>query len=107
MAGELRKGFAGGAVSVPAPAGPGPAPGPHLDHYAPAEQGVLLRPEVHDGATLMAVGIAGHEAAHAIQDADKHPLLAARTFIVLAATCGSLIGMLLFVGGFLVVESLL
>src|SRR5687768_1785139 len=82
-------------------------PGQHLDHYAPAEQGVLLRPEVHDGATLMAVGIAGHEAAHAIQDADRHPLLAARTFIVLAATCGSLIGMLLFVGGFLVVESFL
>ena len=82
-------------------------PGQHLDHYAPAEQGVLLRPEVHDGATLTAVGIAGHEAAHAIQDADKHPLLAARTFIVLAATCGSLIGMLLFVGGFLLLESFL
>ena len=82
-------------------------PGQHLDHYSPAEQGLLLRPEVHDGATLMAVGIAGHEAGHAIQDADRHPLLAARTFIVLAATCGSLIGMLLFVGGFLVVESFL
>ena len=81
--------------------------GQHLDHYAPDEQGVLLRPEVHDGANLMAVGIAGHEAAHAIQDADRHPLLAARTAIVLAATCGSLIGMLLFVGGFLVVESIL
>lgn len=81
--------------------------GQHLDHYAPAEQGVLLRPEVHDGANLMAVGIAGHETGHAVQDADRHPFLAARTFIVLAATCGSLIGMLLFVGGFLVVESML
>jgi uncharacterized protein len=81
--------------------------GQHLDHYAPAEQGVLLRPEVHDGANLMAVGIAGHEAAHAIQDADRHSLLGARTFIVLAATCGSLVGILLFVGGFVVVESML
>ena len=81
--------------------------GQHLDHYAPDEQGVLLRPEVHDGANLMAVGIAGHETGHAIQDADRHPLLATRTAIVLAATCGSLVGMLLFVGGFLVVESIL
>jgi len=81
--------------------------GQHLDHYSPAEQGLLLRPEVHDGPNLMAVGIAAHEAGHALQDADKHPLLAARTAIVLAATCGSLLGMILFVGGFLVVESYL
>src|SRR5262245_2731044 len=82
-------------------------PGQHLDHYSPAEQGILLRPEVHGGANLMAVGIAAHETGHAIQDADKHPYLAARTTIVLAATCGSLLGMILFVGGFLVVEAFL
>ena len=81
--------------------------GQHLDHYSPAEQGVLLRPEVHDGANLMAVGIAAHETGHAIQDADRHPFLPAHTAIVLAATCGSLIGMILFVGGFLVVSSFL
>jgi len=82
-------------------------PGQHLDHYSPAEQGVLLRPEVHDGRNLMAVGIAAHETGHAIQDADKHPMLAARTAIVLAATCGSLTGMILFVGGFLIWEEIL
>jgi Zn-dependent membrane protease YugP len=82
-------------------------PGQHLDHYSPAEQGLLLRPEVHDGANLMAVGIAAHESGHAIQDADRSPLLPVRTAIVLAATCGSLIGMILFVGGFLVVSSFL
>jgi Predicted Zn-dependent protease len=82
-------------------------PGQHLDHYSPAEQGVLLRPEVHDGPNLMAVGIAAHETGHALQDADRHPLLAARTTIVLAATCGSLLGMILFIGGFLVVEAFL
>ena len=81
--------------------------GQHLDHYSPAEQGLLLRPEVHDGQNLMAVGIAAHETGHAIQDADKSPLLPVRTAIVLAATCGSLIGMILFVGGFLVVSSFL
>jgi len=81
--------------------------GQHLDHYAPDEQGVLLRTEVHDGTNLMAVGIAAHETGHAVQDADKDPRLAVRTTIVLASTCGSLIGMILFVGGFLVVESIL
>jgi uncharacterized protein len=81
--------------------------GQHLDHYAPDEQGVLLRTEVHDGRNLMAIGIAAHETGHAAQDADKHPWLAARTSIVLAATCGSLLGMILFVGGFVVVEAFL
>jgi len=82
-------------------------PGQHMDHYSPAEQGILLRPEVHDGRNLMAIGIAAHETGHAIQDADKHPMLAARTTIVLLATFGSLLGMILFIGGFLVVESIL
>jgi len=82
-------------------------PGQHLDLYSPAEQGVLLRPEVHDGRNLMAVGIAAHETGHAIQDADKHPMLPARTFIVLASTCGSLMGMILLVGGILIWEELL
>jgi Zn-dependent membrane protease YugP len=82
-------------------------PGQHMDHYSPAEQGVLLRPEVHDGRNLTAIGIAAHETGHAIQDADKHPLLAARTAIVLLATFGSLMGMILFVGGFLIVEQIL
>jgi Zn-dependent membrane protease YugP len=81
--------------------------GQHMDHYSPAEQGILLRPEVHDGANLMAIGIAAHETGHAIQDADRHPMLPAHTFIVLAATCGSLIGMIIFIGGFLVVSSFL
>lgn len=81
--------------------------GQHLDHYSPAEQGLLLRPQIHDGANLLAVGIAAHEAGHAVQDSFKHPFLAAHTFIVLAATCGSLLGMILFVGGFLVLSPFL
>jgi uncharacterized protein len=82
-------------------------PGQLLDHYSPAEKGLFLRPEVHDGRTLMAVGIAGHEAGHALQDAANHPLLPARTAIVLAAMCGGLTGLILFVGGFILVESIL
>jgi uncharacterized protein len=83
------------------------ATGQQLDHYAPNEKGILLRPEVYNGRSLAAVGIAGHETGHAIQDAARHPLLPARTWIVLSATCGSLIGLIMFVGGFLIVESIL
>ena len=83
------------------------ATGQQLDHYSPAEKGILLRPEVYDGRTLAAVGIAGHETGHAIQEATGHPLLAARTYIVLSATCGSLIGLIMLIGGFLLVESFL
>jgi Zn-dependent membrane protease YugP len=100
-AGAVLNGAGVGAVFVEDVAGT------HMDHYAPAEQGVLLRTEVHDGANLMAVGIAAHETGHAVQDADKHPWLPARTAIVLASTCGSLIGMILLVGGLVLVESFL
>src|SRR5262249_31012425 len=73
------------------------ATGQQLDHYSPAEKGLQLRPEIYSGRTLAAVGIAAHETGHALQDADGHPLLAARTAIVLSATCGSLIGLILLI----------
>ena len=83
------------------------ATGQQLDHYSPAEKGILLTPEVYDGRTIAAVAIAAHETGHALQEVDGHPLLPARTYIVMSATCGSLIGLIMLVGGFLVVESFL
>jgi Zn-dependent membrane protease YugP len=83
------------------------ATGQQLDHYSPAEKGIQLRPEIYSGRSLAAVGIAGHETGHALQDAAGHPLLPARTAIVLSATCGSLIGLILLIGGFLLVERIL
>lgn len=78
-----------------------------MNHYSPAEKGVQLRSEVYSGRSLKAVGIAAHETGHALQDAAGHPLLAARTAIVLSTTCGSLIGLILLVGGLILFESIL
>jgi uncharacterized protein len=82
-------------------------PGQLLDHYSPQEKGLLLRSEVYDGRSVAAVGIAAHEIGHALQDAAGHPLLPARTAIVLLSTFGSLLGMILMAGGLLVVEEIL
>jgi|GEM_PF-522957 len=83
------------------------APGQQLDHYSPAEKGILLRPEVYNGRTITAVAIAGHETGHAIQDATGHRFLPARTHIIMYTTFASLIGLIMLVGGFLIVESIL
>ena len=83
------------------------APGQQLDHYSPAEKGILLRPEVYNGRTIAAVAVAGHETGHAIQDATGHKFLPARTHIVTLSTCGALIGLIMLIGGFLIVESVL
>ncbi len=59
------------------------------DHYVPG-QGILnLSPGVYARRSLAAVGIAAHEAGHAIQDAYRYPLLGVRNLLVPAAGLGS------------------
>src|SRR5438309_469520 len=61
------------------------------DHYVPGERVLRLSPEVYAGRSLAALGIAAHEAGHAIQDARRYPLLVARNALVpLASVGGSL-----------------
>ena len=40
------------------------------DHYNPATRSLGLSPDVHDRASIAAVGVACHEAGHAIQHAN-------------------------------------
>jgi Zn-dependent membrane protease YugP len=82
-------------------------PGQLLDHYSPQEKGLLLRTDVYEGRSVAAVGIAAHEIGHALQDADGYKWLQARTAVVLLATFGSLIGMILMAGGLILVEEIL
>ena len=72
----------------------------HLsDHYDPSAKVLRLSGEVFHGQTLSAVGIAAHEAGHAIQDAVGYIPLVVRNLAVPVAGFGSSIGMgLLFVG---------
>jgi Zn-dependent membrane protease YugP len=76
-------------------------PGQLSDHYDPRAKVLRLSEEVYHGRSLAAVGIAAHEAGHAIQDAVGYLPLAIRNFAVPAASFGSSAGMLLVILGVL------
>ena len=58
------------------------------DHYDPRSRVVRLSPEVHDGRTLSALGIAAHEVGHALQQATAYAPLAIRNNLVPLASVG-------------------
>jgi len=69
------------------------------DHYDPVHKVLRLSPDVYEGRSLAALGIAAHEAGHALQDASGYPLLKLRNGIVpLAAWGGNLSWILIFAG---------
>jgi uncharacterized protein len=62
----------------------------HLsDHYDPTAKVLRLSPEVYSGRSMSAVGVACHEAGHALQDASRYPLLVMRNAAVPIANFGS------------------
>jgi len=64
-------------------------PGQLTDHYDPREKVLRLSQEVYESRTLAAVGIAGHEAGHAIQHAQEYAPLLVRNAAVPMAGFGS------------------
>ena len=78
----------------------------HLsDHYDPSRKVVRLSPAVYGNASAASVGIAAHEAGHAIQDAVRYTPLVLRGLAVPLASFGSNMAFILFFIG-LVVQSL-
>jgi Zn-dependent membrane protease YugP len=69
------------------------------DHYDPRHKVLRLSPDVYQGYSLAAVGIAAHEAGHAIQDARGYIPLVVRNAAVPLAGFGSNIGVLLIILG--------
>ena len=64
--------------------------GKHLgDHYDPSSRVIRLSPEVYDGATVAAAGIAAHECGHAIQHQTHYAPLVLRTRIAPVVNVGS------------------
>ena len=59
------------------------------DHYDPAHKVLRLSPEVYDALSLSAIGVACHEAGHAIQHARAYAPLALRSALVPLAQFGS------------------
>jgi Zn-dependent membrane protease YugP len=76
-------------------------PGHLSDHYDPRAKVLRLSNDVYHGRSLTSVGIAAHEAGHAIQDAVGYLPLVVRNFAVPAASFGSGAGMVLLVLGVL------
>lgn len=64
------------------------------DHYNPANRSLGLSPDVHDRASIAAVGVACHEAGHAIQHAKAYAPLQLRSALVPTASFGSNFGYL-------------
>lgn len=78
-----------------------PVQGHMSDHYDPRDKVLRLSSDVFHGRTLTAVGIAAHEAGHAIQDGVGYMPLIIRNFAVPAANFGSGAGGILMLLGVL------
>jgi Zn-dependent membrane protease YugP len=74
-------------------------PGQLSDHYDPRAKVLRLSEEVYHGHSMAAVGIAAHEAGHAIQDATRYAPLVVRNLAVPLANFGSSLGMIVFFAG--------
>ncbi|MCB2153450.1 zinc metallopeptidase [bacterium] len=59
------------------------------DHYDPRSKVLRLSPTVYDGRSVASLGVACHEAGHAVQHARKYAPLAVRNAIVPVAAFGS------------------
>jgi hypothetical protein len=74
-------------------------PGKLSDHYDPRAKVLRLSQEVYGQRTTAAVGIAAHEAGHALQDAQNYAPLVIRNAAVPAATFGGNASFLMIIAG--------
>jgi hypothetical protein len=74
-------------------------PGTLNDHYDPQAKVLRLSEGVFGAKSLAAVGIAAHEAGHALQDAQGSSLMAVRNAAVGVANFGSGFGLIVFMIG--------
>ena len=72
------------------------------DHYNPQSRQLALSEQVYASDSLAAVGVACHEAGHAIQHANNYGPLAMRSAIVPAAGIGSSVGYMVMAVGLFV-----
>lgn len=76
-----------------------PVQGYLSDHYDPRAKVLRLSPEVYHNRSMAAVGIAAHEAGHALQDAHNYAPLVVRNAAVPVANFGSGFGMMIILAG--------
>lgn len=72
------------------------------DHFNPATKIINLSPDVYDGRSLAAVGVACHEAGHALQAAHGYAPMKLRNLLVPTANLGSAIGIPMVIFGMII-----
>ena len=75
------------------------------DHYNPMNKTLALSETVYGSPSVAAVGVACHEAGHAIQHAKHYAPLWARSMLVPTANIGSKVGYFAMLGGLILLTS--
>lgn len=75
------------------------------DHYDPRTRVLTLSPEVGNSNSLAALGVAAHEAGHAMQHAQGYPAFRLRSALVPVANLGTNLGFILFFIGLIFYRS--
>ncbi|MDR0303332.1 MAG: zinc metallopeptidase [Chitinispirillales bacterium] len=70
------------------------------DHYDPASKVLRLSPKVYGESSLSAIGVACHEAGHAIQHAQGYIWLSMRSAMVPVVNISSTFSYIVLIGGF-------
>ena len=78
-----------------------PCRGNLTDHYDPRTNVIRLSDSVYDSATISAVGVAAHEAGHAVQYAEGYGPIQVRAAIIPVTQVGSQFGIVLLIVGIL------
>jgi Zn-dependent membrane protease YugP len=78
-----------------------PTHGMLSDHYNPLNKTLALSEPVYNSNSIAAIGVATHEAGHAIQHARNYAPLWVRSTLVPTASIGSSIGYFVMLGGLL------
>lgn len=76
-----------------------PARGLLTDHYNPIDRSLNLSEAVYGSRSIAAIGVACHEAGHAIQHAAGYKALAVRSALVPTAKIGSSLGYIVMLAG--------
>ncbi len=71
------------------------------DHYDPRHHVLRLSPDNYNGQSIAAIGVAAHEAGHALQHAQAYAPLKLRNMAVPAASIGSSMGYVVLVMGWI------
>ena len=81
-----------------------PCSGSLTDHYDPRDNSISLSENVYNSTSIAAVGVAAHEAGHAVQYAENYGPVRLRTAIIPATQIGSKFSFILLLVGMILVQ---